>query len=780
VIKSLDADFFAGIGFLLAKTDRVRFLRLSLGLAEPGTADHARILFELLPFLSVDDKIRYGKKALDSADQCLSDLVILVCCIDYLPREDTIEKLKSCVKSLEHAIFLGDFDGTSEGFASFVLQQALASTMEYEIDSVSAIANIVRQEEFLCDALKFLEKSALWSSRIKLAQAWILYSQAIRTSRHRMLELFRQSNRKVVAALKVLQGLNDYESLYSGCRLQFLMNYRVFLSSDLKARETGLFYRRMKKYSELSGKYAEAITDPVKLASANSNIGVTLWGQAQVISNLGKRRRLLEDAREKYLKAVLAFKQVDNDELAQKALFNAGNVLIFLSTLEQNVVKHSELLESALNEFDGVIRSSSVSNSPRIRVSAIAGKLLCMEELARINPVNVTNEVMMELDRLGRELDELRPRSYDSYLFACAYEDLSLYCLRLVRVRGKEQKELLDKAEESASKGLEIAEKVPLYDMIGTGLYSIATTQMIRAVMTHNVRLLTEAGRTAKKAAEVLERVGGIRFLIPESIGIEVQVVKYGYTGDQGDLDKAIDLSRKAVPEYTAHKYSQIAGEESFRLATLYMLRGADRKAEQALNEATRLFRRSGREDPRFSKESKGYSITCTATRRLVQAQMAFKAGKKTRAIKLVEEAEREMISAKARWREVWLIRGFKELIRGNLQEARTNLSRIIKESLDFLEETNPTSTGYTARRLVEFMNQRNGKRQALPPTAIDLPLKSEAILAALRLETLSKQISTASAAGAYVEARELDMEGIRDIIKRMMETENRGEKKDI
>lgn len=780
MIENLYADFLAGIGFLLAKKDRVKLLRLSLSLVEPGTVDHARILFELLPFLSVEDKIRFGKEALDKTAPHLSDLVVMMSCLDYLPREETIRKMKSCVQSLEHEILDGDSDETLiKGFASFALQQCLALTIEHESDSVSTIANITRQEEFLGQALKFLEKSVLWSSRIKLAEAWNLYSRATITRRHRMLELFSQSNGKAVAALRVLKELNDYESLFSGCRLLFLINYRVFLASDPKARETGLFYRRMKKYSELSSKYAEAIVDPVKIASANSNIGVTLWGQAQISPNLGKRRRLLEEARGKYLNAVLAVRRV-NGELALLPLFNAGNILIFLSALQQNVVKYSESLESALKEFNDVIRSSSDSTEPRIRVSAIAGKLLCMGELARINPVSLTNEALTELNRLGRELDELRSRSYGSYLFAYAYENLSLYCLRLLRVGGKEQKELLDKAEENALKVYEIAQKIPLRDMIGAGLYNIATTQMLRAVMTHDVRLLTEAGHTAKRSMEVLKKIGGFKFLVPESFGIEVQVTRYGYTGDRRDLDKAIDLSRKAVPDYAAHKYLQMAGEESFRLATLYMLRGADREAEHMLNEAAGLFRRSGKEDPRFSKKSRDFSITCIATRKLVQAQMAFKAGKKLGAIRLVEEAEREMTSAKARWREVWLIRGFKELIAGNLQEARTNLSRIIRESLNVLEDENPTSTGYTARRLVEFMNQGYAKKRALPPAAIDMPLKSEAILAALRLEKLSRQISTASAEGVYMETKELDIEEIRNIIKRLAETENKEEKNNI
>jgi tetratricopeptide (TPR) repeat protein len=776
VIESLCADFLAGIGSLLAKTDRVKLLRLSLDLAEPGTVDHARILYELIPFLSVEDKARYGKKALDSTDQSLSDLVILVSCFDYLPREDAVEEMKSGVQSLEHVILRGDFDGTfARGFASFILQQSLALTIDYEGDSVSAIANIARQDEFLRDALKFLEGSVVWSARIKLAQAWTLYSRAVRTSQHRMLELFRQAIGKAIVGLKVLKELNDYESLYSGCQLLFLMNYWIFLASDLRTRKKGLFCGRMKKYSELSGKYAEAITDPVKLAMANSNIGVTMWGQAQVTSNLSQRRRLLEGAREKYLSAAMAFRRVNDEESALKALFNVGNVLIFLSTLEQNIVKYSELLESALREFDDVIRSSSTSSGPRIRVAAIAGKLLCMDELARINPVIPTNEALTQLDQIGRELAELRAGSYDPYFFTYAYVNLSLYYLRLLRVRGKEEEELLDKAEENATKAYEIAEKIPLMEMIGSALYGIATTQMIRAVMKHDVRLLTEAGRTAKRSAEVLERIGGYKFLVVKSFCIEIQVAKYGYTGDQKDLDRAIELSREAVPEYAAHKYPQMAGEESFRLATLYMLRSADKKAEHTLSEAARLFRRSGKEDPRLSNETRDFSITCNATRKLVQAQMAFKSGKKLRAIKLVEEAERQMTSAKARWREVWLIRGFKELIAGNLQEARTNLAHIIKESLDILEDTNPTSTGHTARRLMDFMDQGQVRKRTLPPTAIDLPLKSEAILAALRLEKLNKEISTASPVGVYAEAG-LGIEDIREIIKRLMKTESKEE----
>jgi hypothetical protein len=315
--------------------------------------------------------------------------------------------------------------------------------------------------------------------------------------------------------------------------------------------------------------------------------------------------------------------------------------------------------------------------------------------------------------------------------------------------------------------------------MLGAALYNIATTQMIRAILDRDVKLLTEAGRTAKRSAEVLDRIGDLRFLVAQSFGIEIEVTKYGYTGDYRDLDKAIASSRKAVSDYVAHKYPQMAGEESFRLATLNMLRGADRKAEHALNEAAKLFRKSGKDNPRFRKESQDFSIMCIATHKLVQAEIAFKAGKKSRATRLVEEAEKEMIKAKARWREVWLIRGFKELIAGNLQEARINLARIIKESLDVLEDKNPTSTGYSAKKLVDYINLEPAKRKALPPTAIEMPLRSEAILAALRLEKLSKEISSSPTAGAYMEARELNIEDIRDIINRLTAKEEKKSNKE-
>jgi hypothetical protein len=134
------------------------------------------------------------------------------------------------------------------------------------------------------------------------------------------------------------------------------------------------------------------------------------------------------------------------------------------------------------------------------------------------------------------------------------------------------------------------------------------------------------------------------------------------------------------------------------------------------------------------------------------------------------------MTSVGARWREIWLIRGFKELIAGNLEEARTNLSRIIRESLDVLEDKNPTSTGSAAKRLVKFMSEGVTTDRALPPTSIDLPLKSEAILAALRLRKLSKQISTTSAISMSEESEGLDVDDIRDIIKRLMTRENREE----
>jgi hypothetical protein len=413
VNENLYADFLAGISFLLPSKDRVKLLRLALDLAEPGTAEDARILFELVPFLSVDDKLRYGSEALNRTVPSLRDLVVMLSCFDYLPREDTVKKIKSSIDPLERVILRSDSDKNAiRGFASFVLQECLALIVECESDSVLVTALIAKQEELLRDAMIFLEKSLLWSSRVKLAQAWILYSRAIRISRQRMPELFRQSVREAITALRVPERLCDYKSLFSGYRLLFLISYRTFLASDLKTRENNSISRRMRKYSELSSKFAEAIVDPVKLASAESNIGATCWAQAQLHSDPSRKRRLLEEARQKYLNAVLAVKGVSK-ELTLLPLFNAGSVLISLSALEQNVVKYSELLETALGEIDDVIKSSSDTTAPRIRVSAIAAKLLCMDELARITPPNVTNEVLRELDRISGELERLRSRTYD-------------------------------------------------------------------------------------------------------------------------------------------------------------------------------------------------------------------------------------------------------------------------------------------------------------------------------------------------------------------------------
>jgi hypothetical protein len=533
----------------------------------------------------------------------------------------------------------------------------------------------------------------------------------------------------------------------------------------------------MRRYAQLSIEYAEAISDPVKLASAYSNLGTTLWGQAELHSNLAKRRCLLEEAREWFLKAVLTVRSV-NAELALLPLFNAGSVLHFLSELEPNLLRYNELLEGALKEMDDVIKSSGELTAPRIRVSAISMKLLCMDELARINPVNVTHEVLTELDRVGKELEELRLGTYDSYLFAYAYENLSLYCLRLLRASRIDQKQLLDKAEESALKAYKIGEETSFNEIIGGSLYNIAAIQMIRAILEHDAELLAEADRSVKRSCEVLQSIGDLRFLVVQSFGIEVHVMKYGFAGDHRELNRAIALSRMSVSDFISHKYPQQAGEESFRLATLYMLVGADRKAEHSLNEAAKLFRKSGEENPRFRKEAQDFSMTCSAMRKLVQAQIAFKAGKRLKARRLTEEAEKEMIKAKARWREIWLIRGFKELIAGNLGEAKASLTRIIKESLEALEDNNPTSTGYTARKLMDFINQEGAKTKALPPTSMDLPLKSEAILAALRMENLNRQISSAPAASSHMGARELDIEDIREIIKRLARIEDRSKEK--
>jgi hypothetical protein len=71
-------------------------------------------------------------------------------------------------------------------------------------------------------------------------------------------------------------------------------------------------------------------------------------------------------------------------------------------------------------------------------------------------------------------------------------------------------------------------------------------------------------------------------------------------------------------------------------------------------------------------------------------------------------------------------------------------------------------------------MSEVGAKNRALPPASLDLPLKSEAILAALRLRKLSKQISTTSAISMSGEAEGLDLEDIRDIIKRLMARESR------
>jgi tetratricopeptide (TPR) repeat protein len=338
--------------------------------------------------------------------------------------------------------------------------------------------------------------------------------------------------------------------------------------------------------------------------------------------------------------------------------------------------------------------------------------------------------------------------------------------------------QLLERAEKSTLKTYEISKEVSLNWGIGGSLYNIATIQLIRAILINDVKLMMEAGQTVKRACKALQKSGDLRFLVAQSFGIEVQVMKYGYTGDQKELDRAIALSRKSVSDFISQKFPHLAGEELFRLATLYMLKSADRKAEHSLSKAAKLFRKSGEVNPRFWKEAQDFSMTCNAMYKLVQAQTAFKAGKQSKAGRLAEEAEKEMIRAKARWKEIWLIRGFKELIAGNLTEAKASLTRIIKESLEVLEAKNPTSTGYAAKKLMDFINQEGGKRKVLPPTSIDLPLKSEAILAALRIEKVSKQISSVPAASSRMGARELSIEDIREIIKKLTKIEDESDKK--
>jgi tetratricopeptide (TPR) repeat protein len=221
----------------------------------------------------------------------------------------------------------------------------------------------------------------------------------------------------------------------------------------------------------------------------------------------------------------------------------------------------------------------------------------------------------------------------------------------------------------------------------------------------------------------------------------------------------------------------QFAGEELFKLATVHMLFQDNRKAENALDEAAQLFKKSGEIEPAFKRESVKYVSTCKATKKLVQAQIVFNTGNKVKAMRLVEQAEKEMVQANARWREVWLIRGFRELILGNLEEAKNNLVRVVKESLDVVDDKNPTSTGHTAKKLVSLIDEEGKTKKRLPPAAIDLPLRSESIVAADRLDRFSKKLSSVTSLEAS-EEKKVNVDEIREMVKKIMGIEDRKEMK--
>jgi hypothetical protein len=102
------------------------------------------------------------------------------------------------------------------------------------------------------------------------------------------------------------------------------------------------------------------------------------------------------------------------------------------------------------------------------------------------------------------------------------------------------------------------------------------------------------------------------------------------------------------------------------------------------------------------------------------------------------------------------------------LEEAKKNLVRVVKYAHDDLEDEDPTTTGYTAKKLVDFIEQDRDKR-TFPATVIDLPLKSDLILTALKLDEINRQLASVPSFAAYSEAHELSIEEIRELINRIM-----------
>nr|MDO8133589.1 hypothetical protein [Candidatus Njordarchaeum guaymaensis] len=771
-------DFLVGIGYLLKHEDRIKLLRLALTLVDNGSIDFARVFYELSPFLTVDEKRKYGEEALRSDSCFLHDLLILSNCFYYLPRDDATKIIRSCIESLRQALPQADSSGKLlQGFTMFVVQRGLDSIVEYERDSVSAIANITEQDELLSDAVKCFEGSPIWLNRARLAQARVIYLRALGTSVARRSELLGEARKKTLSTIRFLDKVNDYDALFSGFRLRFLIDFRRLLMLSPKDRGAGNLLRQVRRHAEMLSKAAEVFGDPAKLAGSYTNTAIAMKLQAQHEPKITQRRRLYESAREMHLKAASIVRGV-GEELPLH-LYNAGSTLVELSLFEPNVVKLNELLEKASTEMDEVITLSSSPSQATVRFFAIVVKLVCMQELADISPVTLTRDVVVELESLSKGLEELEPRVHDPQVFPFGYLNLSRYYLKLLRVTSRDQEELIEKAEQNAFKAYQAAEALPNRESIRQMLPNLAEVLMVKGVLSHNLKTLEQASSVTDRARELLAGTKDPELLRTHSVAAEIHLVKYGYTGDRKELNKAIDRLNESAIVYVNNRYLQFAGEELFKLATVYMLIEDDRKARNALNKAAQLFKKSSETETAFKRESLKFSMICNATKKLLQAQIAFKTGDKASAKRIIERAEKEMVQAKARWREVWLIRGFKELILGNLEEARNNLVRVIKESLDVVEDKNPTSTGYTAKKLVSFMEGGSRvERRGLPPAAIDLPLRTGAMVAADKLNRLSKELSSVTSVGTRGGEERVNVEEIREMVRTLMGTKSGQEKK--
>jgi hypothetical protein len=545
---------------------------------------------------------------------------------------------------------------------------------------------------------------------------------------------------------------------------------------DPKKRRGNNLLSKMKRNAEQSVRAAKNLTDPVKLAGAYTNAGVALRRQAEVELDLRRRRHLLLTARKIHLKAA-STARLGNDEMAALNLYNAGADMYLLTRTEPDVVKLNDMLEATSREMDEVIRLSSGSADAGLRASAIFVKLHCIDELSGMSPVTFTKEAQKELDRLSSELENLQSKAIEKRFFADAYMNLSLHCLRLARAGGTDQKELVERAERHALKAYEVAEEAQEYVLIGLVLSNIASILMVKGILSHDLPTLDQASEAIEKSLGVLSKFGDAVALRTQSLATEIHIVKYGYTGDRRELTEAILSSSKSIAGYVSQRYFQRAAEEAYRLAELYVLTSENKKAEKTLSQASDLFKRAGKADRKFKKVYQDSAAACSATSRLIQAQNAYRNGHVLLAKYLSEEAEKEMMRANARWREIWLIRGFKEMVSDNPEGAMRNLTRVIQDSADALEEHNPTTTGHTAKELVSFIEEDKDK-QSIPPTVIDLPLKSDVMVAALRLDRIAQELSTVPSFAAHSEQQELGIEEIRRLIKRITRIDRKPKEK--